>query len=93
MFFIISLEIHNPTVRSKILKTLDGFGSKVQKNLYEFHLDKVQSAKFFSQIMDLSQFLSDKDQIRIYQVCQKCKKQSLFLGSAKITIEPLYYLV
>jgi len=93
MLFLTTIEIHNASVRSKIVKTLEGFGSKVQKNFFEFHLDKSQSVKFFSKLKDLSQLLSEKDQIRIYQICEKCKKQSLFLGSAKITVEPLYYLV
>lgn len=93
MLYIVSIEIHSARQRTRIIKTLEGFGAKVQKNLFEFHLDKTQSAKFIYTIKECSAILQPKDQIRIYQICEKCKKQILFLGSAKLTIEPIYYIV
>lgn len=89
-FYLIAYDIPNDKRRTKIHKTLCGFGQWTQYSIFECFLDEKE---YISLQHRLRTILNEKeDNLRIYQICTSCQKKTETIGSSPPTEDKLYLL-
>jgi len=82
MRYIISYDISNNTIRSRIDKTMKDFGQRVQKSVFECELDPKRLRELVA-LLDkkrLSKGTDPGDSIRVYPLCAACSDKVIVLG-------------
>ena len=81
VFVVVSYDIANDKRRLKVMKTLEGYGRRVQYSVFECRL----TAKTYAQLRQrLSRLISVKeDDVRFYQLCRSCQRSRVGLGQGK----------
>lgn len=80
MLYVIAYDISSDRRRTKVHKTLSGYGQWTQYSLFECHL----TAKQYLQLRQkLDKLLSDDDSVRFYRLCASCLETVETLGSPK----------
>lgn len=75
-----------------IAKLLDGYGDRVQESVFE--LAKLEPATFKACVAKLEKFkLEGGESIRIYPLCEACKKCILLYGAEDALTEPEVIIV
>ncbi|HEY3229326.1 MAG TPA: CRISPR-associated endonuclease Cas2 [Roseiflexaceae bacterium] len=91
MFTIISYDIVEDKRRTKVMKLLKGYGTRVQYSVFECDLSKPQLDKVGGElraIVDLN-----TDSIRCYVLDAAAVERIQILGIGRVTTEPIYYLI
>lgn len=91
MFTLISYDIVVDKQRTKVMKFLKGYGTRVQYSVFECELDARQYATVRSTITDLIDPLTDS--VRFYQLDPVNLRRTLIVGIGRVTTKPLYYLI
>jgi len=82
-FYVICFDIRDETRLAKVSNTLENFGYRVQRSVFECYLDSQEITDLkhrLCRIADLSE-----DQIRYYQLCPKDKEKILIDGPGEVT--------
>ena len=82
MRYIISYDISNNTIRSRIDKTMKDFGQRVQKSVFECDLAPARLRELV-QLLDkkrLGKGSDPGDSIRFYPLCATCSSKVIVLG-------------
>lgn len=80
-FYVIAYDISNDKRRTKVHKTLSGFGDWTQFSLFECHLSAKQYLKLRHRLAGV---LEDKeDSVRFYQICAGCMAKAETVGGEK----------
>lgn len=85
--YVISYDISNDRLRSKVAKLLEGYGRRVQYSVFECCLTEKQ----FSILYEKMTFLlsgTGESGIRLYQLCGKCEKNIQVIGVEKYLFTP-----
>lgn len=83
MFYIVSYDIPDNRIRTKVAKTMLDFGTRVQYSVFECI---IQDEKLLEKMISkLSKMVSDKDSVRIYALCAKCEKVVKVFGGGEVT--------
>ena len=78
MFFIVSYDIVDNKMRTKLSKKLCNYGQRVQYSVFECSLDKNQYKEMLKETL---QFVDlEKDSLRIYKLCRDCRKKIASYG-------------
>lgn len=86
MHIVISYDVVEDRIRSKLHKTLKHFGSPVQKSVFECFLSKTELVKVQKLVKDI---IDDKtDQVRYYRLCEACSKQIETSGISILLTNP-----
>ena len=93
MVLVVTYQIKSDTLRTRLNKTLKNFGKPVQNSVFEFRLDYKQIKMLYEKLDFFEKQLTGNDAIRSYALCEKCTKSIKIYGKAKLTEEPLYYIV
>jgi CRISPR-associated protein Cas2 len=80
MVHLIVYDIEDDAVRSKISKTLEDYGQRVQESVFEC---KINSCELEELIAILGEKLEGKGNIRVYPVCLECYTKAFGLGKVK----------
>ena len=90
---IITYDIVNNKKRRRIAKILDDYGDRVQKSVFELPgLDDIIWEKCLKRLKKVK--LEEDESIRIYDICERCRKNVLILGDAEAAFdEPDVYIV
>ena len=88
--YIIAYDISSDKRRTKVHKTLSGFGHWTQYSLFECYLDEKEYLQL-RQRLDKT-ISEDEDTVRFYALCQGCRNRVETIGSAKPS-EPELFLV
>ncbi|MCP4425284.1 MAG: CRISPR-associated endonuclease Cas2 [Chloroflexi bacterium] len=89
-FYLIAYDISNDKRRTKIHKTLCGFGQWTQYSLFECFLNEKE---YITLRHRLDQILkTEEDNVRIYHICQSCQKKIETIGSSPPAEDKLYLL-
>lgn len=91
MFILISYDITDNKRRNKICNTLKNYGTRVQFSVFECLLENKDLIRLKSRLLKLIK--EDEDKLRIYQLCESCKKNILTYGSVKVTDDKEVYIV
>lgn len=89
-FVLVSYDISNDRRRSKVAKTLEDFGRRVQYSVFECLL---QPAEFTRLNRALRPWVVDpQDSIRFYFISADDLTRIQVLGSGKVTADELFFL-
>ncbi len=81
MMITVSYDIVDDKQRTRLAKKLLNFGQRVQYSVFECNLTKKQIAEMKKQILPLLN--KDQDSLRIYRLCDTCRKQIESFGIKK----------
>ncbi len=90
-FYLICFDVHDAKRLRKIANEMENFGNRVQRSVFECHLEA-------NQIRDLQQRLENwleltQDQVRYYRLCGKDKSSILIDGTGRVTSDPDFHLL
>jgi CRISPR-associated protein Cas2 len=80
MLYVVAYDISDDKRRTKVHKTLSGFGQWTQYSLFECHLSEKQYLKLRQK---LDRLLADEDSVRFYNLCAGCVAKVETVGSEK----------
>lgn len=87
MFIVVSYDIVDDRRRTKVFKTLEGFGAHVQYSVFECDLRPEDFERLQKRLKRLIK--PKEDQIRYYPLCKSCVERALVDGVGSITrVEP-----
>jgi CRISPR-associated protein Cas2 len=69
LFLVISYDIIDDRRRLRVAATLEDFGERVQKSVFECHLEDAQIADLKARIE--TELDTEQDRVRYYQLCPK----------------------
>ena len=78
-FYIIAYDIPSDKRRTKVHKVLSGFGQWTQYSLFELFLTDKQMVALQNRLERLLE--PDEDSLRIYPLCEACRKRVETIGS------------
>ena len=79
--YVVAYDIPNDKRRTKIHKTLSGFGQWTQYSLFECHLNNKQYLQLRQKLDRLLK--AEEDSIRFYALCAGCLAKVETIGSEK----------
>ena len=90
-FYLICFDVRDAKRLRKIANEMENFGNRVQRSVFECHLEA-------SQVQDLQQRLENwletsEDQVRYYRLCGKDKEQIIVDGTGRVTSDPDFHLL
>ncbi|MFA5925047.1 MAG: CRISPR-associated endonuclease Cas2 [Methylococcaceae bacterium] len=91
VFYVICFDVHDDKRLRKISNEMENFGARVQRSVFECHLE-------VAQLQELQQRLSDlmepaEDQVRYYRLCGKDKQQIVIDGAGWLSTDPDYTIL
>ncbi|WP_343405873.1 CRISPR-associated endonuclease Cas2 [Caldilinea sp.] len=90
-WLVVSYDIPNDKRRTKVMKTLAGFGQRVQYSVFECELRSADVEKLRSALQRL---IDDKqDDVRIYGFCDACAAKVEMLGLAQRHMSRAYVVI
>lgn len=90
-FFAVCFDICDPKRLRKISDELENFGTRVQRSLFECHLDDNELKELKERIADLID--EKEDHVRYYPLCPKDVSGLIIDGTGQKTMDPDYYLI
>lgn len=91
MFTIISYDIVQDRRRTKVMKLLKGYGTRVQYSVFECDVTTPQLNTLVAEIRGLID--QHTDSVRCYLLDAAAVQRVRIMGIGRVTTDPLYYLV
>lgn len=91
MFILVAYDIAQPKRLRKVALTLEDYGTRVQRSLFECLVDgshMVRLAHELRLIID-----DQEDSVRYYRLCQTCQNSLYILGQGATTSDPDLYII
>lgn len=92
MFYVISYDISDDKRRQKIADLLEGYAARVQKSVFEAHLEPAKYAdlrKRLSRVMNVEEDNAEGTfSVRFYRLCGECRAVVEVVGKGGVTPEP-----
>lgn len=86
MFFVVAYDMPDTKRRTKLLKTLKGFGVHTQFSLFECELD---DKELESLLLRINKIIDKKeDAVKVYRLCKDCLAHVRVIGLGRVAIEP-----
>ena len=91
VFYVICFDVHDAKRLRKISNEMENFGTRVQRSVFECHLEA-------SQLQELQRRLGDwmesaEDQVRYYRLCGKYKQYIVIDGAGLLSTDPDYNML
>ena len=96
MIYLVTYDIENDKIRSKIAKQLKAIGQRVQKSIFECELSKVQLSTLEQKLTELLNTQPESgstSNIRIYPICMDCHQKSLGVGQVTKSIYSTNFII
>ena len=90
MLYLIAYDIANDKRRTKIHKTLCGFGQWTQYSFFECFLNEKELITLHHRLNKILK--PDEDNLRIYQICAACQTKAETIGSSPPQEDKVYLL-
>lgn len=90
-FYVICFDVHDPKRLRKISNEMENFGIRVQRSVFECHLDNEQLQELQQRLVGFMDMQAD--QVRYYSLCGKDKPLSIIDGAGQLTTDPDYMIV
>ena len=91
MLYVVSYDIPDTKRRTKLAKTLEDFGDRVQYSVFECILDSSLLDKMVARIKRI--VLEKDDSVRVYTICASCERVIKIIGQGKVTKNEDVYIV
>ena len=82
IYAVIAYDIPEDKRRTKVAKTLEGYGERMQYSLFECRLDKVRYLQLRSRIEGLIE--PEEDEVSFYFLCEADVKRIVRLGRRRL---------
>ena len=82
MRYLISYDIEPDKIRTRIAKTMEAHGTRVQKSVFECELARPEMRKLVDRLRKEME-ATGNGSIRVYRLCSDCVGESWVLGSAR----------
>lgn len=90
MFVVVCYDIPDNRRRTRVGKVLEGFGTRVQKSVFECDLEQ----KHFERLKQkLGKLLSGEDTVRYYHLCRECLHRVEVVNGPPVTQTPSHFVV
>lgn len=89
--WLICFDVSGEKRLRRIAKALEGVGQRVQKSVFECHLDEIELGELqgrIDAIMDKTE-----DHVRYYPLCGKDRPEIKIDGKGSVTTDPDYHLL
>jgi CRISPR-associated protein Cas2 len=90
MFVVVCYDIPSDRRRAKVGKILEGFGTRVQKSVFECDLQVKHLQKLKQK---LTRGLKEEDSLRYYHLCGQCLPKVEVVNGPPVTESQLYFTV
>ena len=90
-FVVISYDITDDKRRMRVMKTLEGYGTRVQYSVFEAWLTRRQITDLRDRLMQILR--PDEDSVRFYFLNRADVQRIWVLGRGKVTEERQVYIV
>lgn len=91
MFYVVTYDIPDTPRRTRLAKVLKDFGERVQLSVFECILDDRLFGQMVKRIGET--IAEEEDRVRVYRVCEGCRKEVKILGQGVLTEDPEVYIV
>ena len=85
-FYLICFDVRDAKRLRRISNELENFGKRVQRSVFECHLEAAQVHELQQRLADLLEPL--EDQVRYYRLCGKDKQKIIIDGSGQLSSDP-----
>lgn len=90
MFIVVAYDVSDDKRRIRLHKTLRRFGDRVQFSVFEC----VVTEHLFDEMRRaVAQVVSPEDNVRYYDICASCRKETITLGRAVTTTDKRVYIL
>ena len=86
MFYIVSYDIVDDRKRTAASKLLLGYGSRVQKSVFECVITEKQFIEMRERVETIIDF--EVDSVRYYKICKRCLETVEVVGWGVVTEDP-----
>ncbi len=90
MLIIVSYDIEDDKIRTKLAHKLKDFGPRVQYSVFEADVKAEELQKLIKQLQQIT--LGENDSIRLYRICEHCAGKVTIWGKGEVTKDKDYYL-
>lgn len=91
MICVVCYDIPDQKRRTRLHKTLEGFGDPVQESVFECDLTPLQKRKMVQKIEKIVELPADK--VRIYMLCEECRPKIEIMGEGKVETTQAFVIV
>ena len=77
--YVVSYDIVSDRLRSKIAKTLEGYGTRIQYSVFECRLSEKKYKELYGKLMQLMTGV-EEGSIRFYSLCGNCERKIRTIG-------------
>jgi len=82
---VVSYDISDDGKRGKVARILEDYGRRVQYSVFECQLDERLLKELLGK---LEPYGKGGDSIRVYRLCQACRKKFILLGEGVVVEQP-----
>jgi CRISPR-associated protein Cas2 len=86
MFCVVAYDLPDNRRRTKLFKTMKGFGKHTQFSVFECELPEHHFRKMLAAIEKI--MMGSEDNIKVYVLCRDCLKVVRLMGTATLTKRP-----
>ena len=88
---VVSYDITDDKRRTQVMKTLEGYGSRVQFSVFECELRPADLEQLKARLRAIIQ--KETDDVRFYQLCEGCLAKITTMGQARVYRQTAYRVV
>ena len=82
--YLVCYDITSDRVRNKIVKTLEGYGRRVQYSVFECDLDEKRYKELYGKLLRIMQGVEAQNgNICFYYICKNCMGKKQIIGVPK----------
>ena len=90
-FYLICFDVREAKRLRRISNELENFGKRVQRSVFECHLEAAQVQELQQRLADLLEPL--EDQVRYYRLCGKDKQKIIIDGAGQLSSDPDFMIL
>ena len=91
MFFIIAYDTPSDKRRRKMAKRIEGYGTRVQKSVFETHLSRIKMDELMDKLKEIID--EEKDNLRVYEIPNDYIPKIAVLGQIPLTEDKKLYFI
>ena len=90
-FYLICFDVHEARRLRKVAEQMENFGQRVQRSVFECHLQTEQLQELQRRLEAVLEPL--EDQVRYYRLCGKDKQHIIIDGVGRLSADPDYTIL
>lgn len=92
MFYVITYDVADDRLRTRVARVLEGFGQRVQYSVFECHLEPGRYRRLRRRLSAVFEAAAPGDSVRFYRLCAGCERRAHVWGAGAITEDVAYFI-